>query len=75
MIWYDSVDKAPVAPGGCEDGGTPSIEGYLCKECGNFGDPVWSVDQVMVDYKTKPILLVGSGSCDKCGFYMLTTIV
>lgn len=33
MIWYDIKTLEPVAPGQCEDGGTPSIDFYWCTKC------------------------------------------
>lgn len=75
MIWYDTFTKAPVAPGGCEDAGVPSIEAYTCRECNNYEIPEWQVNEVEVDTELKPILQFGTGMCPMCGYIMLTTLL
>lgn len=75
MIWYDVVTKQPVAPGGCEDAGVPSIDGYTCQKCSNHVEPVWETNEVRVDTQLKPIMQFGIGVCPMCGYIMLTTLL
>ncbi len=60
MIWYDTVTKDPVAPGSCEDGGTPSIESYECYSC----QQTWLPDYEFYGG-------IGYGKCPNCGFVVL----
>lgn len=56
MIWYDSLTHEPVAPGSCEDGGSPSIEGYYCRNCKQDVDIVYKMYCVLCE-KCRMVLL------------------
>ncbi len=72
MIWYDAHTREPVAPGSCEDGGIPSIEGYNCHNCNNHVAPAWDNGNLEV---AGQIIQLEYGSCPKCNYIMLTNIV